>query len=206
MKSLKFKHLYVYTIALFMFAACENTGGKDSKDVAEDVNDEKMDTRAAEKDAEFAVNAAVTDMKEIRLGELAVSKATVAETKEMAQMMITDHTKTSGELKALAGRKGMTLPSTPSDEIQRAYDRLNEKTGADFDKEYADMMVNDHQEAIRKFEDCANNCNDAELKSWAASTLPALRTHLQHAEHCQEMNKGDMNDKNEDNNTGDATK
>ena len=53
--------------------------------------------------------------------------------------------------------------------------------GAEFDKEYAEMMVNDHEDDIKLFEKEAEKGNDGELKAWAASKLPILQHHLQMA-------------------------
>src|SRR5688572_32420960 len=46
------------------------------------------------------------------------------------------------------------------------------------DKEYCDMMVKGHKEAINAFENAASNAYDADIKAWASSMLPSLRTHL----------------------------
>jgi putative membrane protein len=40
-------------------------------------------------------------------------------------------------------------------------------------------MIDDHQQDIKEFEDAAKNCKDAELKAFAAKTLPTLRMHLE---------------------------
>ena len=103
--------------------------------------------------------------------------------------MVDDHTKPNNELKALAQQKNMTLPTTLGNENQRRYDNFNEKTGADFDKEYIDQMVKDHRDVIDDFEEQAEDGNDADLKSWASSKLTGLRHHLEEAERIQEALK-----------------
>ncbi len=50
-------------------------------------------------------------------------------------------------------------------------------TGKAFDKHYIDMMMNDHNKDINAFEKASNNSKDADLKAWAAKTLPTLRMH-----------------------------
>jgi len=59
--------------------------------------------------------------------------------------------------------------------------KLSDKTGNDFDKEYADMMVKGHKNAIKKFEKASSNATDADIKNWAGSMLPTLRMHLDHS-------------------------
>ena len=54
-----------------------------------------------------------------------------------------------------------------------------------FDKENTDMMVKGHKDAIETFEKAAADATDADIKQWAAASLPTLRTHLDYAMICQ---------------------
>ena len=60
-------------------------------------------------------------------------------------------------------------------------DKLSKLSGADFDREYMDMMVKDHTKDVKEFEDASTKAKDADIKAWAAKTLPTLREHLQMA-------------------------
>ena len=53
--------------------------------------------------------------------------------------------------------------------------------GKKYDKNFVSTMVDKHKEAIEMFNKCANDCTDADIKSWFASTVPALQTHLDSA-------------------------
>ena len=176
-------------LMMMMMTACgSKTGGEDSKDMAEDQNDAKF-KGDAEDDADFAVEAANGGMMEVQLGTLALTKATSPDVKQFAQMMVDDHTKANNELKDLAQQKNITLPSTLDNEHQRKFDNLNEKTGADFDKDYIDLMVQDHKEDVKKFEDQGDDGKDADLKSWASAKVPTLRHHLEEAQRIQDVVK-----------------
>jgi putative membrane protein len=59
---------------------------------------------------------------------------------------------------------------------QEKLNRLRQRTGADFDREYMKMMVEDHEKAISLFERAAQN-KDAEVKDFAAKMLPTLKKH-----------------------------
>jgi putative membrane protein len=172
---------------MFTWVSCGD-GRQDSAEGAEDQNEETVDNKT-EDDAEFAVEAADAGMLEVQLGTMALTKASSPEVKQFAQKMVDDHTNANNELKALAQQKNITLPATMGNEHQRKYDNFNDKTGAEFDKEYIDQMVKDHKEAIDEFEDQAEEGNDPELKSWASSKLAALRQHLTEAERIQEALK-----------------
>lgn len=61
----------------------------------------------------------------------------------------------------------------------------NALSGADFNRAFASSMVKGHEQAIRKFENAANNLQDADLKKYAKKTLPTLREHLRKAQELQ---------------------
>ena len=107
------------------------------------------------------------------------------EVKDMGKMLEADHTKALSDLKVLAAKKQVSIPTALTDDGKDAEKKLADKKGKDFDKEYCDMMVNGHKAAIEKFEKAAADANDAEVKAWASSMLPGLRTHLDHALTCQ---------------------
>ena len=95
--------------------------------------------------------------------------------------MVKDHSKANEELKALAASKNITIPTTPGEKHQKHIDDLKNKKGADFDKDYIKMMVDDHEEDISKFEKEGNNGNDAQIKAFAAGKVPTLKHHLEMA-------------------------
>jgi putative membrane protein len=117
-------------------------------------------------------------MSEVELGKLASTKAANAEVKKFGQMMVTDHSKANEELKALATKKGWTLPTESDSSHKSTLDTLKNKSGADFDKEYVEEMVDDHVTDVKAFEDKAKNATDPDLKAFAEKTLPTLRKHL----------------------------
>ena len=127
------------------------------------------------------MEAAEINMEEIQLGQLSQSKSKNAEIIALGKMMEDAHTKAMNDLKSLAGKKQVTIPTTLTEDGQDAYKKMSDKSGKDFDKEYCDMMVKGHKKAIDKFEKAAEDSQDADIKVWAASMLPNLRTHLDHA-------------------------
>ena len=125
----------------------------------------------------FWAKAAQGGMAEVELGKLALQKSTNADVKKFAQMMVTDHTKANDELKSLAAKKNVTLP-TDLGSHKSTLDDLNGKTGADFDKAYVEAMVDDHETDVALFEDNTDN-SDPDIKAFATKTLPTLKSHLE---------------------------
>ena len=136
-------------------------------------------------DKEFVNKAAIGGMAEVQMGNVALQKASNAAVKAFGQRMVTDHSKANDELKSLATTKGLALPTALDDEHQKALDHLNALSGAEFDKAYIDHMVEDHKKDVGEFQKAAQNAQDADLKAWAAKTLPTLQDHLKQAEGTQ---------------------
>ena len=136
---------------------------------------------------DFVTEAAQSDMFEIQSSKMALNSAD-APTKEFAQKMIDDHTKTTTELKGAVGKGEVqaTLPTAMSSSQQSMITKLRDLHGADFDKQYHSDQVSAHKDAVSLFQRYANGGTDASLKGWAATTEPALEHHLQMA---QNLNK-----------------
>ena len=174
-------------ISMMSFIACENKP-KDSEEAAKEMNEPKSDL-TKESDERFLVRAAEINLEEIQLSQLAQQRGTMAEVKELGKMMEEAHTKANADLKALASQKGIAVPLTPTADAQDAHKNLNEKSGNDFDREYCDKMVKGHKDAIDLFEGATKGNNDPDVKAWAAKMLPDLRTHLAHAQTCEDKLK-----------------
>jgi putative membrane protein len=97
--------------------------------------------------------------------------------------MITDHTKTSNELKAaVASGINVPIPDALDSSHQSEMDKLRALSGADFTKKYHDDQVSAHKDAISLFERYGKGGDSEKLKSWAVTTLPALQHHLEMAQ------------------------
>jgi putative membrane protein len=94
--------------------------------------------------------------------------------------MVTDHTKTSSELKAMAGNH--QVPSALDEAHQKKLDKLKGLSGEDFTKEYNSIQESAHKDAVNLFERYAKGGEDPKLKEWAGKTLPALKHHLEMAD------------------------
>jgi putative membrane protein len=116
-------------------------------------------------------------MAEVELGELAADKAQNAEVKKFAQMMIADHTKANAELKTLAAKNNVTLPTELSAKHQSMKQKLQGLSGAEFDKAYVDGQVEDHEDTLELMENNTDNSN-ADIKAFATKTQPIIKAHL----------------------------
>jgi putative membrane protein len=133
--------------------------------------------------ADFVKEVAVSDMFEIQSNKLAQDKGNASE-KTFASQMVTDHTKTSTELKGLigGGKVKAELPAGLDSSHQTKLDKLKGETGKDFSSDFDSMQVSAHKDAVSLFERYAKGGDNADLKDWAGKTLPALKHHLEMAQ------------------------
>ena len=162
----------------------------DSVKQAQETNEAKLDSTttttasadsvkdAKKDDSEFLTQAASGDMLEVQMGKEVLKRATTAGARQAAQQMVSDHTKAGAELKALAAKKNITLPTVLGDDQQKIYNDVVTKKGAELDKEYVKQMVKDHKDDIKEYTDASTGGTDPEVKAFAKKTVPVLQMHL----------------------------
>ncbi len=126
----------------------------------------------------FTTKAAQGGMSEVQLGNLALAKAQSADVKQFAQQMVTDHTKANNDLKEVAAKKSVALPTDINNEQKELMEKLSKLSGAEFDKEYVKAMVEDHEKDVKEFKAQSESGTDSDVKAFAAKTLPTLQSHL----------------------------
>lgn len=139
---------------------------------------------------DFITQAAISDLFEINSAKLAQSKGNPGE-KQFAEQMISDHTKTSSELKRMVTGANFKadIPNQLDSAHQSKLDKLSDARGEDFSSLYASQQVDAHKDAVSLFERYAKGGDVAELKDWAGKTLPALRHHLEMAQKLDDQRK-----------------
>lgn len=143
---------------------------------------------AAVGDATFVKKAAISDMYEIQASQLAETKAASADVKNFAGKMVTDHTKTSEQLKSIVSSKpGMSMPTALDGTHKALLAKLKSASGTNFDSTYAQQQIEAHQQAVMLFTSESQHGKDADLKKFATHTLPTLQQHLSMA---QQLPKG----------------
>jgi putative membrane protein len=146
-------------------------------------------------DRNFVEQLTYAGAAEVELGKLAVERASNAEVRKFGQMMIDDHTKAGNELKQIAMQFHVPQPA-----------------GIDeFDKAYMDAMVDGHEDVADALEarvdekdrtgvlkgdiprgtnvkpESADDSLEASLNMWSATTLPAVKAHLERAKQLEDL-------------------
>lgn len=133
--------------------------------------------------ATFMEKAALGGMMEVDLGKIA-QKSTNPEVKAFAEEMVKDHAKANAELKAIAEKDKIILPSAFPAEDKAHMDMMKTMTGTAFDHHYIDMMVTDHDKTITLFKGAAVSTSK-EVSDFAKKMLPIITGHYEKAKAIQ---------------------
>jgi putative membrane protein len=116
--------------------------------------------------------------------------------------MVQDHQAANGQLMALASGKGVSIPQELDKEHRAAAEKLQKASGANFDREFVQTAVKDHEKAVKLFQQEAQSSQDAELKQFAQSTLPTLKEHLQMAQQIEQNMRAPQTSQSRSSTTG----
>jgi putative membrane protein len=135
--------------------------------------------RAATSDADkqFLSTAAQSDVNEIKLSQLAETKASTPKVKAFATKMVSDHTKLETQMKPFATKWNLTPPAGLDAEHQAVYDRLNALSGSAFDKAYMGAMTDDHRKALDAFTAEAQSTQDPQFKTAVLKGKTVVSSH-----------------------------
>jgi putative membrane protein len=119
-------------------------------------------------DAEFVPDVASKNMAEIELSRMALEKATSADVKTFAQMMIDDHGAAETRLKSVVSGHAIQWPTQLDDKQRETADELSKKQGVDFERDYLKAMVHGHEDLAAKLESRLDVQSLADWKTAAA--------------------------------------
>jgi putative membrane protein len=125
------------------------------------------------KDKTFMKKAAKGGTMEVAMGKLAAQSAQSDDVKSFGKRMVTDHSKANDDLKSIAAKKGVKLPSKEPSEKWSS------------DKAYMDMMVKDHEKDLAEFQEEASTGTDPDMKKFAEDTAKVVQEHLDLAKQTQ---------------------
>jgi len=132
----------------------------------------RVEDKVSHGDKDFVQDVSKMNAAEIDLSRLAVDKSSSADVKKFAQMMVDDHTAAGAQLSGVATQNAIQAPAEPDDSHRSLHEKLAGKQGLDFDKDYMDAMVDDHEKAVDKLE---SRIDKTDLARWkgAVAVNPA---------------------------------
>lgn len=152
---------------------------------------------------QFAIQMSKHNAAEVELGKLAQQKGMHADVRQFGAMMVRDHTAKLEQLKQAVALHSVELNMELPDESEELMQKLQGLSGAEFDREYAQAMVDAHQEMKAMVE---GRINDAErmttsksalelaVDQWAEKGLPGTEKHLMAAQQLNDVLRNRTND------------
>ena len=147
-------------------------------------------------DPEIASVAVVANQIDIGYAAIAKTKSKNADVLKFAETMTNDHNAVIAQASALVKKLGVTpKDNAVSQSLLAGSDKtkkmLNSKSAKEFDKAYIDNEVTYHQAVISTVEGVLiPQSSNQELKELLQNVVPALKTHLEHAQMVQKMFSG----------------
>ena len=132
---------------------------------------------------DFIAKASATDAFEVEAGKVAVQRSKTAEVRDFANMMVTDHTKTTSDLRQILVKDKLPFSAHPSPDPNQAklLTDLKGATQKGFDRAYVHTQVVAHEAALKLMQTYAANGDNPDLKAAAAKTAPIVSRHLEMA-------------------------
>jgi putative membrane protein len=136
------------------------------------------------------------NIDEIATNKLAAKKATASSVKQFARKMEADHQAGLKEVDAMMGKANLPKDSTKlsadtlhplaNDVVKKHRDEVKDltdkKAGADWDKDYINMQIDEHKDVLDKLSDAAKNTTNKDLQALLVKMTGAVQEHLTKAE------------------------
>ena len=148
-------------------------------DVKSDPEGAKLDPK--EDTQTFLTIAAEEQQVAIALGQLAVQRAKHDRVKEFGTKMVEEHKKVRRQAEELASKHQVPLATKLTPEDKKKVDELSKLSGHEFDREYMNFSLHNHETAVEEFQQHVETMRYPDLREWFTSTLPALKAHRDQA-------------------------
>jgi putative membrane protein len=144
----------------------------------------------ADKDLSVIRQVHQANQKEIDMGQLAADKAKSSAVKSYARKLVDDHKTMDRKLMAYVEKKGLSSQleqtATTADTTTRSdadmHSRLQGETGSEFDRDFANTMVEEHDKAIQMVKGARDSVTDSQLRAMLDEALPKLEKHRKMAQ------------------------
>jgi putative membrane protein len=126
----------------------------------------------------FVIRAAIVNMTEIDLAELALTRSQNAALQGFANKMRDEHRRAQEKLRTVAVDTKIALPAKVDKKHQDLADALKRSEANEFDAGYVKAMVTGHDDAVALFDAAASSKTlPKPLQRYASEMLPIVRNH-----------------------------
>jgi putative membrane protein len=126
----------------------------------------------------FVIRAAIVNMAEVDLAELALTRSQNAKLQGFARKMQGEHRRAQEKLRTVAAGTNIALPAMVDKKHQDLTEALKRSEADEFDAGYIKAMVSGHDEAVALFDAAASSKTlPKPLQRYAIELLPTIRNH-----------------------------
>jgi len=175
----KFLSLLLFSsVVVFGFGGCNRERG------AQAAREDRASSISPAEE-EFMTKAAHANLSEIEMARMALQKSDDIDVREYAKMVQSDHINALTGLTDLMKDQDVPQPKSPPPDAAQDIARASVLTGPEFDREFINMMVADHQKAVEMFREESAATRNPDMKKYVEVVLPKLEMHLEKAQRLQ---------------------
>lgn len=168
--------LFLVLFSAGALASCRDN--PDSKQIAQETNEKTLDTRAAQRDAQFVVNEISSGYSVIDWTMPVVKVDEQREMRDVAFRLQREHSRLIERWKEYAQKKNILVPDSS---VSAVKDRVKDYTGKSEDTSrfrfWVDEMLGQEKRILSRLEDYMDDAGDPALKLLIQEELPVIRTH-----------------------------
>jgi putative membrane protein len=128
------------------------------------------------------------NQSEIEMGKWMQQRAQNSKVKDFAKKMVKDHSSLDKEVTSFAKKKDVDLTGAPKSSDEQHMEAMKDMSGAQLDRHYMTMMVEDHQKdlsEIRSAEQRAKSSQQKDLAKLLDKSAKKVEGHLKDAQKIQ---------------------
>jgi putative membrane protein len=132
----------------------------------------------SEQDQAFLRAVHDINLAEISAGELALRRSATDEIRRHARLFVADHKRLDAELRTLATRLSVSLPSAPGRVHQVQLKQLSGRSGDRFDTAWLAQQITIHRQGVQAVRRQIANGSDPKVTALARRAAPVVAAHL----------------------------
>jgi putative membrane protein len=132
-------------------------------------------------DDNFMTKTEESDIAGMAMARIALSTSRNSDVRDFANMIQADGTMSLEDLTGLMKDKNVSQAVRIAADLRQDIDRMSWLTGAEFDREFINMMVAQIQRNIEQFRDESAAAIDTDVKKYVENQLPQREMHLDKA-------------------------
>ena len=187
--------LFIFTLLVVFLSACNDSKREASSETkitsTSEVQESEIivDDTSAMTDADIKdliISAMINNRLQTNLAALAEEKAEHAKVKAFADMIINNRRNFQYHIGRMALAYDIDIPKGLTPKTQQVFDRIEQLSSNEFDKEFIDLIIRTHRQDIKRYQRLLYYTDDILARGVVEESLETLEEHLELAEKIEE--------------------